>query len=76
MRASDDNQDCPVWGTSGLRLRIGTRIASRPPKRKRIAYRHTRPADRCLACNGDGAISTKRLRGLVLAGVHAIAADR
>jgi DnaJ-class molecular chaperone len=63
MRASDDQQACPVCGASGLRR-----------KRKGLTFRNAKPEDRCLGCNGNGIIPTKRLRALVLAGVRAMAA--
>jgi hypothetical protein len=65
MKASDDNQDCPVCGTSGLRRRG-----------KSNAHNDAPATDRCLACNGAGAIPTGRLRALVLAAVRAMAAAR
>jgi hypothetical protein len=54
-------ETCSVCGGNGLRQRRG----------KRIARKDTPPADRCLACRGDGALRQRRLRDPVLRGVRA-----
>jgi hypothetical protein len=51
----------PVCGGNGLRRLRG----------KRIARKDTPPADRCLACQGDGVLQQRRLRDLVLRDVRA-----
>jgi DnaJ-class molecular chaperone len=51
-------ETCPACGGRGTRR-----------QRDGIATRRTQPHDRCLACNGDGALPRRRLRTLVLRGV-------
>jgi hypothetical protein len=55
-------ETCPVCGGNGLRRRRG----------RRIAREDTPPADRCLACHGDGTLRPRRLRDLVLRGIRTI----
>jgi DnaJ-class molecular chaperone len=59
-------ETCPVCGGNGLKWR----------RAKQIARRDTPPADRCVACQGDGVLRQRRLRDLVLRGVRASAATK